>query len=390
MNILFVTPFFPPQTGGVATYLEDIRRSLSDRGHHVVVLRSGDSDKITPCPHNNSGLVYQFYMRPAWFPATPMKGLAATSYFFFPTLWRLGRFLADHKIEIVCLEYPLPNVFYFQLLRFWKRFKLLVGIHGDDVLSLHLLRESEQQIVRRCIRRNDWLLAHSSSLLSQTEKIVGGLTANRSYLPIGVDTEGLRAMARNGQIHHALPREPFVLTVAKLYERKGVDILLQALHQIKSNVNGCRFVIAGDGPEEARLKQMSVDLKVDDMVLFLGEVLGEDIPGLISQCEFFLLPSRSEPFGIVLLEAMTFGKAIVATNVGGIPEFVTTGHNGVLVPSCDVGALASEIEHMLADKELRSRLGACGLRLVEQQYDYRNLVVRYEQLFEKVLMSGRT
>ncbi len=390
MNILFVTPFFPPQTGGVATYLEDIRRSLSDRGHHVVVLRSGDSDKITPCPHNNSGLVYQFYMRPAWFPATPMKGLAATSYFFFPTLWRLARFLVDHKIEIVCLEYPLPNVFYFRLLRFWKRFKLLVGIHGDDVLSLHLLRESEQQIVRRCIRRNDWLLAHSASLLSQTEKIVGGLTANRSYLPYGVNTEGLRKAARDGNSHRALPVGPYVLTVAKLHERKGVDILLQAVHKIKSKVDGCRFVIAGDGPEEPRLRKMAKDLEIDDMVMFLGEVQGEDIPRLVSQCEFFLLPSRSEPFGIVLLEAMTFEKAIVATNVGGIPEFVTTGHNGVLVPSCDVDALASEIEHMLADKELRSRLGACGLRLVLQQYDYRNLVVRYEQLFETVLMSGRT
>lgn len=389
MNILFVTPFFPPQTGGVATYIEDIRRSLIGRGHHVVVLRSGDSDNITVCPHNKAGLVYQFYMRPAWFPATPIKGLAATLCFFFPTLWRLSRFLTDHEIQLVCLEYPLPNVFYFQLLRLWKRFKLLVGIHGDDVLSLHLLRGSEQRIVRRCIRGNDWLLAHSSSLLSQAEKIVGRLTPNRSCLPIGVDTEGLHATARDRHSHQALPMSPYVLTVAKLHERKGVDILLQAIHKIKSKVNGCRFVIAGDGPEEARLRQMSVDLKIDGIVMFLGEVLGEDIPKLVSQCEFFLLPSRSEPFGIVLLEAMTFGKAIVATNVGGIPEFVTTGQNGILVPSCDSDALASEIEHMLADKELRFRLGVNGLRLVEQQYDYKNLVVRYEQLFEKVLRSGR-
>ena len=389
MNILFVTPFFPPQTGGVATYLDDIRRFLANRGHQVLVLRSGDSDSITPCPHVNDGVVYQFYMRPLWFPARPIKGVAATLSYFLPTLWKLARFLDEHQIELVCLEYPLPNVFYFQLLRFWKRFKLLVGMHGDDVLSLHLLRRTEQSLVRSCMRDNDWLLAHSSSLLSQAEKIIGGLGPNRSYLPYGIDAGRLRAMARDRQSHQVLPMSPYVLTVAKLHDRKGLDILLQAVHKIKSKVIGYQFVIAGDGPEEARLRKMSVDLKVDDIVLFLGEVQGQDIPGLISQCEFFLLPSRSEPFGIVLLEAMTFGKAIVATNVGGIPEFVTTGQNGILVPSCDSDSLASEIEHMLADKELRSRLGVNGLQLVEQQYDYRNLVVRYEQLFENILRSER-
>lgn len=387
MNILLVTPFSPPQTGGVATYVEEIQRSLRHRGHRILVLRPGDSDSISPYPYNGDGSVFQFYMRPMWFSSRPIKGLAATIFYFLPTLWRLSRFIADHEVQLVCLEYPLPNVFYFQVLRLVKNFKIVVGLHGDDVLSLHLLRRSEQWVVRKCIRSSDWVLAHSSSLLSQAEQFVGKLGPNRSYLPLGVDIEKLRATAQARKAFHGQPIAPYVLTIAKLYPRKGLDLLLQALHRVKNEVEGYSFVIAGDGPEEARLKQMAMDLKVNDIVLFLGEVPNLDIPKLLSQCEFFLLPSRSEPFGIVLLEAMAFGRAVLASNVGGIPEFVANGQNGVLVPSCNIDALASEIAQMLVDKERRNRLGMNGLQWVEQ-FDYRILILKYEQLFEKILTAN--
>lgn len=384
MNILFVTPFFHPQTGGVATYVEEIQRALCERGHKVLVLRPGDSDSISPCPYHDDASVFQFYMRPMWFSSSPIKGLAATIFYFLPTLWRLSRFLAHHNVQLVCLEYPLPNVFYFPILRLVQRFRIVVGLHGDDVLSLHLLGHSDQWVVRKCIRSSDWVLAHSVSLLSQAETIVRRLGPNRSYLPLGVDISRLRAMAETTKIFHGQLISPYVLTVAKLYPRKGLDVLLQALRKVKNDVAGYRFVIAGDGPEDARLKEMAEDLKVNDIVQFLGEVPNSDIPKLLSSCEFFLLPSRSEPFGIVLLEAMAFGRAILATNVGGIPEFVVNGQNGVLIPSCNSDILASEIVQMLVDEETRSRLGMNGMKWV-RQFDYPMLVLKYEQLFEKVL-----
>ncbi|MDL1888066.1 glycosyltransferase family 4 protein [Nitrospirales bacterium NOB] len=385
MNILFVTPFFPPQTGGVATFVEDIRRCLSNRGHRVVVLRSGESDTITPCASSQHGTVYEFYMRPSWFPDNPMKGCVATLCFFIPTLWKLAEFIAKHEINLVSIEYPLPNVFYFHVLRLFMPFKLVIGIHGDDILSLHLLHRIGQETVRSSIKGSNWLLAHSASLLSQAESLVEGLKVRRTYLPYGVDIERLRVLAYDQNRHQIRLKEPYVLTVAKLHERKGLDILLLALQKVKQKSNGIQFVIAGDGPEEVRLRRMAAELKVNDMVVFLGEIHSDDIPFLMLESQFFLLPSRSEPFGIVLLEAMTFGKAIVASDVGGIPEFVKTDYNGILVPPCDVDALAAAIEQMLGSRELRTRLGANGLALVERQYDYPRLVEQYERLFEGIL-----
>jgi glycosyltransferase involved in cell wall biosynthesis len=385
MNILFVTPFFTPQTGGVATYLEDLRRFLAHKGHHAYVLRGGDSHAITACTLNRDDVVYEFAMRPPWFPDTPLKGFLAFLIYFLPTLWRLRAFLKQKRIRLVSLEYPLPYMFYFRLLRFMTRICVVTGLHGDDVLSLHLLNSHEQWLVRQIIRKADWVVAHSASLMAQAERMVGKLGAARCHIPYGVDCERLRDQAKHpGTQLPMLPR-PYVLTVAKLYERKGLDVLLKAIRTLGHSASGYRFIIAGDGPEESRLKSLAHDLGIHGSVMFLGEVPNQDIPALFQDCEFCVLPSRSEPFGIVLLEAMTFGKAIVATRVGGIPEFISDEVTGLLVPANDSDALADAIIKLIRQPELRIRLAKNGLASVEHSYDYRTLIERYASLFQNLI-----
>ena len=387
MNILLVTPFFPPQTGGVGTYLDDLRRHLSNRSHKVYVLRAGDTHRITPCPEHKDAWVYEFALRVLWYPNARIKGVIAFLVYLLPTLWRLAAFLRIHRIDVVSLEYPQPWMAYFYLVRFWMPIKVTVGLHGDDVLSLHLNCKHEQWLVRYMIRRADWVLAHSSSLLSQAERIVEKLSEDRSYIPYGVECERLRDQAISGECRVPVQSVGYVLTIAKLYPRKGIDILLQAISQLETKVPDLCFAIAGDGPDEQILKQMAQDLRVEHRVMFLGDIRSKDIPALVKNCEFFVLPSRSEPFGIVLLEAMTFGKAIIATKVGGIPEFVQDGFNGLLVPSEDSKALATKIDLCIEDHDLRERIGKNGLSVVENQYDYGRLILRYERLYETILGS---
>jgi hypothetical protein len=178
------------------------------------------------------------------------------------------------------------------------------------------------------------------------------------------------------------------LTVAKLYPRKGIDILLESISKLGPKIHDVCFAIAGDGPEEHALQQRARELGIEQRVVFLGDIENKDIPALMKTCEFFVLPSRSEPFGIVFLEAMTFGKAIVATNVGGIPEFVVDGFNGLLVPSEDSDALAEKIELCIENQAVRERLGRNGRSVVETQYDYAALILRYERLYETILSKG--
>jgi glycosyltransferase involved in cell wall biosynthesis len=385
MRILFVTPFFTPQTGGVATFLEDTRRFLSQRGHEVYVLRAGEARSIQRCPLNSDDRVYESYLRVPWIREAPVRSVVGFALYFFPTLWRLGRFLRAKRIQLVSLEYPTAFMLYFALLRPWVRVKLVAGLHGDDVLSLHKSPAQERAVVKHLIRRADWVLAHSASLMAQAELIVGRLGEKRSYLPYGIDCKRLRQLAAQRQEGAPVPQGTYILTVAKLYERKGIDILLRAIQEATPFLEDHRFLIVGDGPEEARLKQMAVDLGVADRVVFAGEIANDNVPSLFQRCRFFVLPSRSEPFGIVLLEAMTFGKAILATRVGGIPEFVTDGANGVLVPSESPHALAEQLRLLIKRKEHTEQLGKNGLTLVEKVYDYRSMIRRYEELFTRVI-----
>ncbi|WP_447602490.1 glycosyltransferase family 4 protein [Nitrospira sp. Nam80] len=385
MNILFVTPFFNPQSGGVATYVQDIKRLLGARGHSIYVLRPGDSDTVEACPLAMEDGVLQLYLRPPWISTVPVRAVAAFLLYFVPTMWRLYRFVRRNNIQVISLEYPMTYMVYFYLIRAWTGIPIVVGLHGSDVLLLHTNDVVCQWIVRRIIRRANWILAHSASLVRDAHEKIGKLSHNHSFLHYGVECKRLRDAAESAAAIAPIPDGDFILTVAKLYPRKGLDVLLRAIQVLKSSGAQCRyrFVIAGDGPEESRLKSMTSELGIESMVLFAGDVKNDIVPALFERCAFFALSSRVEPFGIVLLEAMTFGKAIVATTAGGIPEFVQDGHNGLLVPIEDSQALAAAIDKLIRNKDLRDKIGGNGRMIVEEQYDYDKLVVQYEELFKE-------
>jgi glycosyltransferase involved in cell wall biosynthesis len=385
VNILLVTPFYSPQSGGVATYVQDIKRLLGARGHTIYVLRPGDSDIIKACSSVTEENVLEVNLRPPWIPTVPVRAVAAFLLYFVPTIWRLYRFIRRNNIQVISLEYPMTYMVYFYLIRAWTRTPIIVGLHGSDVLLLHTNDVVWQWIVRRIIRRANWILAHSASLVRDAHDKVGKLGQSHSFLHYGVECKRLRDASESATATAAIPKGDYILTVAKLYPRKGLDVLLRAIHVLKSSNVQCRyrFVIVGDGPEESRLKSMAAELGIESMVLFAGDVKNDIVPALFKHCAFFVLSSRVEPFGIVLLEAMTFGKAIVATTAGGIPEFIREGHNGLLVPVEDSQALAASIDRLIRDKDLRVRIGNNGQIIVEERYDYDKLVVQYEELFKE-------
>jgi glycosyltransferase involved in cell wall biosynthesis len=327
--------------------------------------------------------VYEFYLRGPVVHEAPLKGVVAFVVYLIPTLLKLARFLRQNNIELVSLEYPLPPALYFLLLRSLMSFKVIVGLHGDDVLSLHLLSKVDQWVVRRTVRRADWILAHSSSLLQKAREILNMTHDRQSYISLGVECSRLRGYAKQFASHIQLPPKPYALTVAKLYERKAIDVLLVAIQRLSNR--RCNFVIVGDGPEEDRLKRMALELGIEKRVTFCGDIPNIHIPALVEQCEIFVLPSRSEPFGLVLLEAMTFGKPIVASKVGGIPEFIEDERNGLLVPPEDSALLAEKIDLLLNDPKLQTKLGHEALMSVESLYDYTKLVQKYEDLFRRVV-----
>lgn len=145
-----------------------------------------------------------------------------------------------------------------------------------------------------------------------------------------------------------------LLTLSRLHEKKGLDILLQSLAQLPR----CVAWLAGDGPLEGELKAQAARLGVSERVRFLG--WRTDRGALLRAADICVLPSRWEPFGTVMLEAWVAGAPLVAAASQGPSAFVRDGHNGLLVPIDDVAALTEALRRVIDDAELKARLIAGG------------------------------
>ncbi|MEK9184445.1 MAG: glycosyltransferase family 4 protein [Patescibacteria group bacterium] len=154
-------------------------------------------------------------------------------------------------------------------------------------------------------------------------------------------------------------------TIAELHPTKQLHILVRAFAKVAGKNVDCSLVIMGDGQERARLEALALRLQITERVHFLGHI--ENASSYLPAVDIFVLPSRSEGLGYVLLEAGMAGLPVVATNVGGIPEVIQHKETGILVRSGDVDELASSIEQLLTYPDLRARFGtALKERIVEK------------------------
>ena len=158
---------------------------------------------------------------------------------------------------------------------------------------------------------------------------------------------------------------PLVVAVGRLSNEKGHADLIRAVAQLRDQHlwPALRVLILGEGPEMSRLKQLSAKLGVGDMVRLPG--FQENVSHYLGVADLFVLPSHSEGSPNALLEAMAAGVPVVATAVGGVPEIVRDEHNGLLVGSGDVGAMAAAMSRILTDPTLGSRLALAGRAVLE-------------------------
>ena len=156
----------------------------------------------------------------------------------------------------------------------------------------------------------------------------------------------------------------WVGSVCALDRSKGVDTLLRAARRVLDSRPKTAFLIAGDGRDRARLERLAWSLGINTKVRFMGQ--RSDNLQILKAIDVFVLPSLSEGMGSVLLEAAACGAPIIATRVGGIPEVVSDGENGLLYPPGDSQALAAALLRLLDDRELAKRLAAEGARRLDR------------------------
>ena len=166
---------------------------------------------------------------------------------------------------------------------------------------------------------------------------------------------------------HQLIKKYDILFVGRLVHQKGIRFLLEAISILQNKYKKyIKAAVVGGGPLEKELKKMCEELKINDSVEFLG--IRRDIDQLMKSSKLFVLPSCWEGFGIVLIEAMKNRLPIVATNIGGIPEIITDGNEGILIPKANSEILANSINRLLENSELRNQFIQNAYKKVQNHY----------------------
>ncbi len=185
--------------------------------------------------------------------------------------------------------------------------------------------------------------------------------------------------------------DPSVLklgVVARLSEEKGLTTMLEAMPTILASLPETMLFIAGDGPLRSHLEDVADRTNLSSRVHFLGHV--GDVPGFLAKLDLYAQPSRSESLGVAVMEALAAGLPVIASRVGGIPEIITDGTNGKLVPRNDVRTLADAVVALGRDAEARRELGDAGRETMRQRFRADSFVRELNALYAELAREAST
>jgi glycosyltransferase involved in cell wall biosynthesis len=182
------------------------------------------------------------------------------------------------------------------------------------------------------------------------------------------------------------PTDRLIGTLGRLEEpKKGLSVFLRAASLVAHQCKEARFVLVGEGPARRDLERQAAREGMAGLTVFGGE--RRDVTDLLSAYDLFVQPSNWEGFGLTVLEAMAAGRPVVATRVGGIPEIVRDGRDGILVPPGAASRLADGILKVLGDRDLGARLGRSGRERVEASFGIDGLVRDTAALYHELLQA---
>jgi len=219
---------------------------------------------------------------------------------------------------------------------------------------------------------------------------LGGLHDRLVVVPNGIDLRPFQQRYDRGGLRAAygVPDDvPLITAIGRLAPEKGFDVLISALEQSALVASGAHLALVGEGHERRRL-QNQIDASTQltrSRIHLLGHVA--DVAPVISASDLIAVPSRSEGHGIVAIEAMATGRAVVAARVGGLVETVVDGACGLLVPPDDPVALAEGLAKLLGDPILRKRFGEVGQQRSRMEYTATLMVDRIAALYDIVAAS---
>lgn len=351
---------FPPHIGGVGVHVHTLSKQLVSEGHEVYVITY---------PHKDIKDIDGIHVIGTKGLNIPgVRGLM----FKLNAKKALEELLEKEDIDIIHGHYLFPAGAAAVEVGKEHGIKTYVTAHGSDMFELYKKQPLMRSTLRKVLRDADGVFAVSNAL--RHEIIATGVTgiANKTKLSWNsVDINKFSAKENDSfKKENKLEDKPIVLFVGNLIKRKNVDSLLEAKKIAHSDYY---LVIVGEGPQFKKLRKKVEDENIRD-VIFTGS--RNDVENIIPSCDVLVLPSFSESFGLVLIEALACGKPVIGSDVGGITEIINDDV-GLLVNPNKVSSIAGAIDNIINDDDLRLVL---SLNARNRAIDFSKVKIPYEEL----------
>lgn len=289
---------------------------------------------------------------------------------------QLARLVHELAPDVMNIHYlGVPAVYGAMAHRLRLSSLLVLSVHGSDVTTIPHPSGSSR-LHSFVFREAQGITAVSHYLAEKCKPWVGSQETPIMITGNGVTGEEYERVAAH--VHSS----PYIFAASHLTWQKGIDVLLKALVELSDRGIMPDLIIAGNGPEKERLQALVHTFGLERHVHFWGQADRDEMASLYNGCVFFVHPSLNEGFGLVALEAMICGKAVITTHVGGLPEVVADGVTGLLIPPNDSTELAKTIETLWRDPLRAEAMGRAGRELAHSQFTWSRVADRYLEAYQ--------
>jgi L-malate glycosyltransferase len=365
-----------PTHGGSGVVATELGKHLAEVGHEVAFISYSTPLRLTDLPPRVSFHEVDIVEYPLLknFPYT----LALAS--------KMAEVARMKHLQVLHVHYAIPFAAAALLARQIVPeldLKVVATLHGTDV-TLVGNNPSFKTVTTMTINQADAVTAVSNFL------------AEEAYRQFGVrrDIEVIYNFIDPDRHDHDIPpcipprscpEQHVLMHISNFRPVKRVGDVVKVFARVAERVDA-RLILVGDGPDAGRAQQLADDLGVADRVTFTGVLDG--VADLLRAADLLLLPSQTESFGLVALEAMASGVPVIASDVGGLPEVVEHGVSGFLAPMGDVDKMAEYAIQILSDCDVHRAFSAAARKRAVDHFDFHDIVPQYEAVYERVLGQG--
>jgi glycosyltransferase involved in cell wall biosynthesis len=376
MKILLLNYEFPPIGGGAGKATYNLARELARLGHTVDVLTS--RLKSQPVQENLDG--FTVYRVRSWRKGIHDCGFrGAFTYVLFAIL-KFLQLTRKNKYDVIHYFFGLPTGFFSLLPGPQRKIPYILSLRGSDVPGYDQYNKNLQRIhtllaplTRRIWRNAEQVIALSGSL--KATALLTAPTQKFHVIPNGVDALFFAPLPFAYRKRNGFK----MIAVARIVERKGLQDVIKALAQLQTP--DISLLIVGTGNYEKKLKKLCEDLSMQSAVSFHGFCHPQKLPELLIQNDVFILTSLAESFGTAFAEAMACGLPVIASNTGGIPDYVGS-ENGILIDPGNIDQIKNAILKMKSSNDLRTEMRRNNREKMIRHFSWKSVTQQHITVYE--------